>query len=108
MLTDNLNGIESYTIGMWLAKDNVYVPMVIPEKDYFIKLGVEEDFYKSFEPEIIKCFQDTDTAEFYKIIGDEFSKKVKSTNHYEYGITALISEWLMNLYNGVLYPEIKT
>ncbi len=107
LITDDLNGMESYTIGMWVAKENIYLPLVIPEKDYFIKLGVDEGFYKSFEPHINKLFQDTDVAELYKVFGNEFKKKVHSANHYEYFVSALICESLIKVPGGIMYPSVK-
>ena len=101
LMNEDKDGHEIYTIGMWKAKEDFYIP-VIPSfgKNSKENLLTKElnSWYDNIPSEYI---------DFYKKIGNEFSKKVDWDNNDLYGISAITSEILLKKSDGIAYTSVK-
>lgn len=103
---ENIDGCETYSVGMWEAKENVNLFAIKPPFDE----KKESVFYKELIREFEIAFprMSNSQQEFYELIGQEFGKKVKKNEGREYAISAAVSEVLTERTNGVVYSSVQT
>lgn len=104
---EGIDGCETYSIGMWEARETV-------SNLFAIKPPFDEKKESVFYKELIREFEvafprlDNSHQEFYELIGKEFAKKVKKNEGREYAISAAVSEVLTERTNGVVYSSVQT
>ena len=106
---NNIDGFERFTVGKWNLKKDLTLLAIIPDKK-----NKEKELSK-INKELIDAFDKLNSnykftesqIEFFKLLGNEFTKNVKTGNENEYAISAMFSELALN-YKGIAFPSTKT
>jgi hypothetical protein len=101
-------GYESYTVGMWIAKEDTYVNVIPPAGQYKKPSKLNDDIDRAFENGKYQSNTSDEIKEFYSLIGHEMCKDVLPGAHLQYGISAIFSSFLLSQRTGIAYPSVKT
>jgi len=108
LLRSNIVGERLVTFGKWQVQDKVSVITIFdPNKDYNIKyINEVRDKYNS------QGLSDEDVLkrdELLEFLAFEFSKKVENGESYNYMISSIFTELVVNHgADGVLYPSVQS
>lgn len=103
-------GYESYTIGMWTAKEDIYVSVIPPAGKFKKQTKLNEQISRAFEEGEKNSVTpiSPEAKEFYNLMGHEICKDVQPGAHMQYGVTAIFSAYLLSQRIGIAYPSVKT
>ncbi|PCJ27823.1 MAG: hypothetical protein COA97_02490 [Flavobacteriales bacterium] len=109
LIRNGKNGIETLTIGKWVLKRDMYVPIMLDTVNYRFQSESIDKMYQDF----IKIIKEHKSSEEFKkiisFVAGEFAKPVKKGNEHEYKISAAISERLLDKGScGIIYPSVQT
>lgn len=108
LLRDKKDGYEVYTIGMWVANEDIDLFAVMPTPEMHKNI----DIYKELQSIFDKHFQDKNATaeqkEFHELLSYEMSKVVKSNENHKYCISSIVSEMLLQKQIGIVYPSVQT
>ena len=91
LLRDKEDGYEIYSIGMWLANEDVDLFAIKPPSDEGKDSEIHKELIALFEKNF-KIGATDDHKEFYELIGKEMSKEVNTKESDTYCISALTSD----------------
>jgi hypothetical protein len=107
LLRDSKDGYEFYSIGWWTAKEDIDLFAIKPLDEDKKDSETYKELQREFETHFKNNVND-DQREFYKLIGKEMSKVVKSHENDKYCISALVSEILLQTQVGIVYPSVQS
>jgi hypothetical protein len=107
---DSLGGIERYTIGKWIAKEDIEFMAIKPPNELIKDSASYKELMSIFDENWKNENVSEDHKEFYELIGLEFSKLVKKHENYKYFISAIISDRLLmhEGVKGIVYPSVQS
>ena len=102
-------GTQRITYSVWAVCKDVELVSLIHYKNFerptelLKKLQVDYEIFISQFPELKQI-----SLDITKFLGEQFAKPVNSSNDYNYMISAIYSEMIINFgFDGVLYPSVK-
>jgi len=107
LFRENIDGERTVTFGKWEIQDLISVTTIFdPNVDYKIAyINEVKEFYKKQK---LSDEQIEQRDEVLAFLADEFSKRVDKGNNYEYLISAIVTELIVNHNSdGVLYPSVQ-
>lgn len=113
-LVDNHNslkiseGIETYGVGLWEATEDFYLSVMPPNEVHMNESELANELLGIHEKNMDQAQVSSEIREFYRIMGNEFSKSMYDKTNSEYGLSALFSTHLINSVGGIAYASVKT
>lgn len=108
MCRNDGEGIESYTIGMWVLKEDLKAFVVIPDKDNKNLSDLNYELTETYEKFKHELNLTNEQVEFMELIGKEFSKEVKNGESQQYGISSTFAEFMLEKkINAIAYPSVQ-
>lgn len=94
-------GYEVYTVSMWELTEEIKVPIIPPIKDGFIKESMSSSLSNVGG-------KSDELKEYYRLICEEFSKRIPPESHHLYGLCAITGLAIVDNNIALAYPSVKT
>lgn len=108
MFRNDSEGIERFTIGKWILKEDLKAFVVIPDTDNKNLSDLNHELIEVYEKYKTELNLTDEQIEFTELIGKEFSKKVKNGESQQYGISSTFAEFLLEKkFNAIAYPTVQ-
>jgi ribosomal protein L30 len=104
------DGEQAITFGKWIVLEDLnLVTIVNPNKEY--KIQYIKELVGNYRKNLNKLSDECRISYelFLEFITNEFEKKVQSGKNYEYMVSAIFTEWLMENTDkdGIIYPSVQ-
>ncbi|MDD3875891.1 MAG: hypothetical protein PHT69_04680 [Bacteroidales bacterium] len=109
-IRDGLNGLEFFTIGKWIIKNEIEVASIIPDTNIDLSSNININLIDG-QKQFMKVNSFTsDQYEFYRLMGKEFTKVVNKKIDFEYILSATFTKIILTHpeITGLLYPSVQT
>lgn len=108
LFRDDREGCEIYSVGMWIAKENIDLMAVKPPSNRLSESTVQKELRSFFDANLLENGLNVHQKDFYELFRNEMIKKVATKENNQYFISSAISEILLQIETGILYPSVQT
>ena len=108
---NNKDGVDTLTISKWILKRSMKVLIIMNPTNYKFHSKDIDDIYRAYLDFINSQEYPEEIKLISSYLANEFSKKVKKGEEYEYMISAAFSELFFDKgcdFNGIVYPSVQT
>jgi len=106
----NQSGYQKISFGRWYVEEDINLVAIVHENSYYKESSYTRELVKGYKEFIKKVPNEIAerSLKFQDYLASEFSKE-EITNDYDYMISAIFAENMMNNgFDGIIYPSVRT